>query len=195
MKSLLLKFLSLFTSGTVISLSSQIAAAEGFYDLSSIDITGKSVQLAEYRGKVSLIVNTASRCGFTSQYEGLEKLYDNYKQRGFVVLGFPSNDFMQQEPGTDSEIKDFCKLNYDVSFPLFSKASVKGSEKQAVFKFLTEQSAEPLQGEVRWNFEKFLVNQEGMVVGRWRSATDPQHREIIDAIEKLLALPPQVAKS
>jgi glutathione peroxidase len=195
MKSLLLKFLSLFTSGTVISLTPQIVAAEGFYDLNAMDITGKSVQLAEYRGKVSLVVNTASRCGFTSQYEGLEKLYDTYKQRGFVVLGFPSNDFMQQEPGTDLEIKDFCKLNYDVSFPLFSKASVKGSEKQAVLKFLTEQSAEPLQGEVRWNFEKFLVNQEGMLVGRWRSATDPQHREIIDAIEKLLALPLEAAKS
>lgn len=187
MKGLLMKFLSLFTSGTVISVVPQAAEAGSLYDLSAIDIAGQSAQLSEYRGKVALIVNTASRCGFTGQYEGLEKLYDMYKDRGFVVLGFPSNDFMGQEPGSDAEIKDFCKLNYDVSFPLFSKGPVKGSEKQPVYKFLTEQSAEPLRGEVRWNFEKFLVNREGVVVGRWRSVTDPQHREIVEAIEGLLA--------
>lgn len=160
--------------------------AQSIYDLEATTIESKQVSLSDYKGKVALIVNVASKCGFTSQYEGLEALYRKYKEQDFVVLGFPSNDFMGQEPGTDEEIKEFCKLNYDVTFPLFSKAPVKGNDKQPVFKVLTEESAKELQGEVRWNFEKFLVNRDGQLIARWRSVTGPSSKSIAKAIENEL---------
>lgn len=158
---------------------------KSLYDISVKSIDGEEQSLSLYRGKVALVVNTASKCGFTSQYDGLEALYQKYKDRGFVVLGFPSNDFMGQEPGNDEEIKSFCKLKYDVTFPLFSKGKVKGDEKQQVYQFLTESSKEH-SGDPLWNFEKFLVNHEGQVVDRWRSITGPSSSSISNKIEELL---------
>jgi len=169
--------------------ASSVSAEEpkSVYELSAVTIDGETVPLSNYKGKVALFVNTASKCGFTGQYEALEALNDKFQSRGFVVLGFPSNDFLGQEPGTNEDIKKFCKLNYDVSFPMFSKAPVTGKEKQPVFKRLTEESAGEFQGEVRWNFEKFLVNKDGQVVGRWRSMTAPDSNKIVSRIEELLS--------
>lgn len=185
--TLLSRFLYLFAFGGIVTAMPDTALAGSLFDLAAKDIDGREVSLSTYKGQVVLVVNTASKCGFTSQYEGLEKLYDTYKDRGFTVLGFPSNDFMGQEPGSNEDIKSFCQLNYDVSFPLFSKAPVSGAQKQEVFRFLTEMSAEDLRGEVRWNFEKFLVDREGKVVARWRSTTGPSNSRIVAMIEQLLS--------
>ena len=159
---------------------------ENLYSLSATGIDGEAVPLSGFEGKVALVVNVASRCGFTGQYEGLEKLYDQYKDRGFVVLGFPSNDFLGQEPGSNEEIKQFCKLNYDVSFPLFAKAPVTGKEKQPVYKYLTEEGPEETRGGVLWNFEKFLIDKNGLPVARFRSVTGPENKKIVSMIEELL---------
>ncbi len=158
---------------------------QSLWELSATSIDGDLVPLANYKGQVLLIVNTASRCGFTSQYEGLEKLYQTYRDKGFTILGFPSNDFMGQEPGTNEDIKKFCKLQYDVTFPMFSKAPVYGSEKQPVFHFLTT-SHEGHSGEIRWNFEKFLIGKDGKVRDRFRSTTGPSSESITKAIERAL---------
>lgn len=157
-----------------------------FYDLSAISIDGKPFSFNQLKGKVVLIVNTASRCGFTSQYEGLQRLYDQYKERGLVVLGFPSNDFLGQEPGSNEEIMDFCRLNYDVTFPMFAKAAVKGKDKQEVFRYLTEQTESKFKGEVGWNFVKFLVDRCGHVVGRFSSLTKPSSKKLSKKIEEAL---------
>jgi glutathione peroxidase len=129
-------------------------------------------------------VNVASYCGYTSQYAGLEKLYQNYKDKGFVVLGFPSNDFGQQEPGSDTEIKKFCSERFGASFPLFSKVKVLGGEKTALYKLLVAATG---GGEVGWNFEKFLVDRKGAVVGRFASGVEPESDELKKAIEKALS--------
>jgi len=164
---------------------------ENFYQLSAQDIEGKQVSLAEYKGKVALVVNTASQCGFTSQYKGMESLYQEYKDRGLVVLAFPSNDFAGQEPGSNSDIKKFCELKYNTTFPIFSKAPVTGADKQPVFKFLTEKSAADYQGDPGWNFVKFLIDKNGQVVGRFSSMTSPDGGKIKRAIEEVLADSPQ----
>lgn len=161
---------------------------KSLYELETTDLDGNKIPLSNFRGKVALVVNVASKCGFTSQYEGLEALYRKYKDKGFVVLGFPSNDFMSQEPGTNSDIKTFCKTKYDVTFPMFSKGPVTGEEKQPIYKFLTELGPEDLNSEIRWNFEKILVDQNGQVVDRWRSITGPSSSKISKEIEQLLGL-------
>ena len=145
---------------------------DSLYALTARTITGEEQPLSAYAGQVALVVNTASKCGFTSQYEGLEKLYDQYRERGFVILGFPSNDFGSQEPGSNDDIQRFCKLNYGVSFPLFEKNPVSGPAKQEVYKLLTER-APGFEGDPGWNFVKFLVNKDGKVVARskWPYAT------------------------
>jgi glutathione peroxidase len=148
-------------------------------------IDGKPVDLAGYKGKVVLVVNVASRCGYTKQYAGMQKLFDKYKDKGFVILGFPANDFGAQEPGTDSEIAEFCSTKYGVTFPMFSKITVKGPEKAALYKSLTE-SADP-KGEVAWNFEKFLIGKDGAVIGRYKSSVSPESGELATAIEAALA--------
>jgi glutathione peroxidase len=148
--------------------------------------SGEIVPLADYKGKVALIVNTASRCGFTSQYKGLEELYLRYKDRGFVVLAFPANDFMGQEPGSNEEIKGFCELKYKITFPLFAKTSVKGANINSLFKYLTEDSA--FKGPVTWNFNKFLADGSGQVIGRYDSRVKPLDPEIVAAIEKALSI-------
>lgn len=161
------------------------SSGRGVHAFKVRDIGGRTVSLADYRGKVLLIVNTASRCGFTPQYEGLEKLRDQYRARGFEVLAFPANDFMNQEPGSDAEIQQFCTLNYQTSFPLFSKIRVKGREMHPLFGYLT--SSGPKPGAVGWNFTKFLVDGDGKVVARFEPRTAPGDAQVHAAIEALLA--------
>ena len=159
-------------------------ASGSIFELKATNIDGSEVSISNYKGKVLLVVNTASRCGFTPQYKSLEKLYKKYKQHDFIVLAFPSNDF-RQELSTNEEIKDFCEA-YELSFPIFAKGKVKGFEKQEVFKYLTEDSNGRSIGEIRWNFEKFLVSREGRLVKRFRSSVNPNQDEISKAIESLL---------
>ena len=159
-------------------------ASGSIFELKATNIDGSEVSLSNFKGKVLLVVNTASRCGFTPQYKSLEKIYKKYKERDFVVLAFPSNDFRQELP-TDEDIKEFCEA-YELSFPIFAKGKVKGFEKQEVFKYLTEDSNGRSIGEIRWNFEKFLVSREGKLVKRFRSSVDPSQDEISIAIESLL---------
>ena len=156
-------------------------------DFSVKDIDGKDVNLADYRGKVVLIVNVASKCGFTPQYAGLEKLYETYKDRGFVILGFPANNFHQQEPGSNEQIKEFCTSKYNVTFPMMSKISVKGDDAHPLYKFLTEPATDgDFAGPITWNFNKFLVDRNGNVIARFATKTTPQDANVIDAVEKAL---------
>jgi len=155
------------------------------YTLNSID--GKPAPLAQYKGKVVMIVNVASFCGFTPQYEGLERIYEKYKDQGFVVLGFPANNFGAQEPGTNEEIKTFCSRKYNVTFPMYSKISVKGEDKHPLYQFLTDKQANPSTGgEIQWNFTKFLVDRDGKVIARFESKVTPESADVTSAIEKAL---------
>jgi glutathione peroxidase len=150
------------------------------------NINLKEVKLSKYRGKVLLIVNVASKCGFTSQYAALQKIYDQYKDQGLVVLGFPCNDFGGQEPGTNEEIKNFCSLNYDVTFPMFDKVHVKGKEKAPLFDLLTNNSVTG-KSSIKWNFEKFIIDKEGNVLDRFKTVTKPDSKKITSLIEKELS--------
>ena len=149
------------------------------------DIDGHLVDLKTFKGKVLLIVNTASMCGNTPQYAGLQEMYERYRERGFEVLAFPANDFGQQEPGTNQEIKGFCYTKYSVSFPLFSKISVVGKEKHPLYRYLTEQS--PFPGRVTWNFQKYLVDRSGNVIGKYDPGMNPLSPAILSDVEKALA--------
>ena len=159
-------------------------ADEGVYDFTMKTIDGKEQPLSAYRGKTLLVVNVASKCGFTPQYKGLEALYEKYKDRGLAVLGFPANDFGWQEPGTDAEIKQFCSLNYGVTFPMFSKVSVKGKEIHPLYKYLTGTAQPP--GPISWNFNKFLIGPDGRIVARRGSRAAPDSKELIAKIEELI---------
>lgn len=155
------------------------------FTMKSID--GKEVPLAGYSGKVLLIVNVASRCGFTPQYKSLEGLFRKYKDKGFAILGFPANNFGAQEPGTDAEIKTFCSTKYDVSFDLFSKISVKGNDQHPLYKFLTSKETDPrFAGDIQWNFQKFLIGKDGKVIARFAPSVDPLSREVTDAVDQAL---------
>lgn len=157
------------------------------YDFTVNDIDGKPVKLDTYKGKVVLIVNVASKCGYTPQYEGLQATYTKYKDQGLVILGFPANNFMGQEPGTNEEIKQFCSLKYNVSFPLFTKISVKGEDKHALYKYLTDKTTNPeFGGEISWNFNKFLVDRNGKIIARFDSKEKPEGEKITQAIEQAL---------
>jgi len=148
------------------------------YDFNVKTIDGKEISMSQYKGKVLLIVNVASKCGFTNQYEGLEKLFAKYKDKDFMVLGFPSNQFGGQEPGTNEEIKQFCSLTYEVKFDMFSKVDVNGENQAPIYKFLKEQKAGILGTEdIKWNFTKFLVDKNGKVIDRYGSATSPSSIE------------------
>ncbi|MDX2017969.1 MAG: glutathione peroxidase [Planctomycetota bacterium] len=149
------------------------------------DIDGKDVDLRQFKGKVLMIVNVASRCGFTSQYEGLEKLYREKKDAGFVILGFPANNFGGQEPGTNEEIKEFCTSTYGVSFPMFAKISVKGEDQHPLYKALAAAPA-PVGAEPRWNFTKFVLDRSGAPVARFDSRTGPGDTKLVDMIDQLL---------
>lgn len=147
-------------------------------------IDGEPKSLADYKGKALLVVNTASRCGFTGQYKSLEELYGRYKDRGFEVLAFPANDFLNQEPGTDAEIKEFCSLKYRTTFPVFSKISVKGKNADPLYVWLTTESGH--NGPIKWNFNKFLVDPSGAVVARYDSQIDPLSPKLIADLERSL---------
>lgn len=156
------------------------------YDFRVKTIDGKERPLADYKGKVLLIVNVASECGFTPQYEGLQKIYDKYKDGGFVILGFPSNDFGAQEPGTDAQIKEFCSTKYSVTFDMFSKIEVKGTDQAPLYKYLT--SACEVPHEITWNFNKFLVDRSGKVVNYFPSKVTPTDTVLTKQIESLLSV-------
>jgi glutathione peroxidase len=158
------------------------------YDFTLKTIDGKQQPLSVFKGQVILMVNVASQCGYTPQYEGLEKLYETYKSQGFVITGFPANNFGGQEPGSDAEIQTFCKSKYSVTFPMFSKISVKGADQAPLYKFLT--SATPnaagsskTAGEIQWNFTKFLVDRNGNIVQRFEPAVEPLSKELVSAVE------------
>ena len=164
--------------------SGSVQAESSFYNLSATRIDGTKASLSDFKGKVALVVNTASECGFTSQYAALQELYTRFKDRGFVVLAFPSNDFGGQEPGSNSDIQRFCSSKFGVSFPLFSKIKVVGGDSDPVYRFLTSSTGGQ---EVGWNFEKFLVGKDGLVIDRYSSSVKPLSPPVVEAIERALA--------
>lgn len=190
MKNLLLAVLfcgALLVSGAAFAEDAE-EAPDSVLDFTMKDIKGEEVDLADYEGQVLLIVNVASKCGLTPQYNQLVELDEKYREQGLRVLGFPANNFMGQEPGTNEEILTFCKENYDVAFDMFSKISVKGDDTHPLYVFLTEEETNPdFAGEIAWNFTKFLVNREGEVIARFEPRTKPDEEEVIAAIEAALA--------
>jgi glutathione peroxidase len=159
-------------------------------DFTVKNIDGKDVPLSKYRGNVVLIVNTASKCGFTPQYASLEKLYEKYKDQGLRILAFPSNDFGQQEPGTANEIKQFCTVNYKTTFDLFAKVATQGPDQAPLYKFLTSKDTNPkFAGPIEWNFNKFLVGRDGQLIARFKSPQDPLSPDVMNAVEAALKLP------
>src|SRR6266478_8185154 len=161
--------------------------ASSVHEFTMKALDGKQVPLASFKGKVMLVVNVASQCGYTYQYEGLQALYAKYKDRGLVLTGFPANNFGGQEPGSDAEIGAFCKSKFGVTFPMFSKISVAGKDKAPLYQFLTDKSANPKTGgEIQWNFTKFLVDRDGRVIARFEPAVEPQSKEVVSAVEAAL---------
>jgi glutathione peroxidase len=157
------------------------------YDFAVKGIDGNEVKMDQFRGKVLLVVNVASQCGYTPQYAGLQTTYDKYKEQGLVVLGFPANDFGAQEPGSDADIKQFCTTKYKVSFPMFSKLTVLGNNKHPLYRFLTEKTTNPqFAGEIDWNFNKFLIGKDGKILNRFVSDDEPDGNKVIVAIEEAL---------
>ena len=163
-----------------------IRAAESLYDIALKDIDGKSTSLQSYRGKVLLVVNVASKCGYTPQYTGLEALQKKYQDRGLAVLGLPCNQFGGQEPGTNEEIKQFCSAKYGVTFPLFDKIEVNGAHRHPLYVMLVGPDS-PTSGDIRWNFTKFLISRDGKILKRFESAAKPESPEVVQAIETALA--------
>jgi glutathione peroxidase len=174
----------------ILSLLGGSTMAQSLHDFTMDDIDGKPVALKDFSGKAFLVVNVASKCGHTPQYKGLEELYNTYKDRGLVVLGFPANNFLGQEPGTNAEIKTFCTLKYNVTFPMFAKISVKGKDQAPLYHWLTRQEGKPEgPGPVSWNFNKFLLDRKGQVVYRFGTKTEPMAKEVLEAVEALLREP------
>ena len=170
------------TLGTTMLLASAMFGASSVHEFTMQTIDGKPAPLGSYKGKVLLLVNVASKCGYTPQYAGLESLYERYKDKGLVVVGIPANNFGGQEPGSNEEIKSFCTRNYNVTFPMMSKVSVKGDDKTPLYQYLTQNA-----GEVKWNFTKFLVGKDGRVITKFDSAVKPDAPELTAAVEKALA--------
>jgi len=169
--------------------STTSAASPSILDFKMKDIDGKDVKLKKYKGNVLLVVNTASKCGYTPQYEGLQGTYEKYREKGFYVLGFPANNFGAQEPGTEKEIKEFCTSKYKVTFPMFAKISVKGEDQDPLYAYLTSKETDPeFAGDITWNFNKFLIDRKGKIVARFSSKQKPDSPEVIAAIEKYLAV-------
>lgn len=167
---------------------SATSAPKSVYDFKMKDIDGKDVKLKKYKGSVLLVVNTASKCGYTPQYEGLQATFDKYNAKGFYVLGFPANNFGGQEPGTEKEIKEFCTTKYKVTFPMFAKISVKGEDQDPLYAYLTSKETNPkFAGEISWNFNKFLIDRDGKIVARFTSKDKPDGEVVTAAIEKYLA--------
>lgn len=176
-------------TGIFISFCASLSASAptSIYDFEMVNIDGQKVSLSQYKDIVVLIVNTASKCGLTPQYKGLQEVYDLFKDKGFVILGFPANNFKEQEPGTNTEIKDFCSVNYGVQFPMFAKISVLGEDIHPLYRFLTSEETDPqFAGDIRWNFDKFLVDKTGKIINRFHPKVAPQAPELIKAIEEAL---------
>lgn len=161
--------------------------ADSLYDFKLKMIDGKEVSMSDFEGRVLLIVNTASECGFTPQYDGLQSLHERYQDKNFSVLGFPANNFGGQEPGEDEEIAEFCRVRFGVEFPLFSKLSVRGKDIHPFFDYLTSLEESDITGPIEWNFEKFLIGAGGQLAARFRSGVEPESEEMIEAIERELA--------
>ena len=166
--------------------ASAYAAPKSIYDFTLPLLNGKDAPLADYKGKVVLVVNVASRCGFTPQYTALESIYEKYKDQGFVIIGFPANNFGGQEPGTNEEIAKFCTGKYNVTFPVYGKISVKGDDQHPLYAYLTKDANPTVAGDIKWNFTKFLVDRQGNVVQRFESPVTPDSPEITGAIEAQL---------
>ncbi|HET8966580.1 MAG TPA: glutathione peroxidase [Candidatus Acidoferrum sp.] len=174
---------ALLLAGTV-----AMAGEKSIYDFTMNSIDGEATPLSKFQGKVVLVVNVASRCGFTPQYAALEKVYEKYKDRSFVIVGFPANNFGGQEPGTNQEIKTFCSTKYNVTFPMMAKVSVKGDDKTPLYQFLTDKTSNPSTGgEIQWNFTKFLIGPDGRPVARFEPNVKPDDPQVTTAIEKELA--------
>ena len=173
----------LFAAVLALMVAASAYAASSIYDFTLPLLNGKAAPLADYKGKVVLVVNVASRCGFTPQYSALESTYEKYKDQGFIIIGFPANNFGGQEPGTNEEIAKFCSGKYNVTFPVYGKVSVKGDDQTPLYAFLTKDANPAVAGDIKWNFTKFLVGRDGKVVQRFEPATTPDSPEIIAAIE------------
>ena len=171
--------------GSLLLMSAALFGASSVYDFTLNSIDGKPLPLADFKGKVVMIVNVASNCGYTPQYAQLEAVYEKYKSQGLVIVGFPANNFLAQEPGTNEEIKTFCSRKYNVTFPLYSKISVKSDLQAPLYRFLTD-PATKTGGEIKWNFTKFLVDRNGKVLARFEPAVKPDAPEVISEIEKAL---------
>ena len=168
----------------------EVQQVQSVHDFTVKSLDSKDIALADYKGKVLLIVNVASKCGFTGQYEGLQKLYETYKDQGLVILGFPANDFLGQEPGTNDEIQQFCTLNYGVTFPVFAKISVKGKDMHPLYAYLTSEETNPgFGGAISWNFNKFLIGRDGKVLARFGTRTKPEDKKLVEAVEQALHSP------
>jgi glutathione peroxidase len=177
-----------FGAGSLLAAAVPPKKAKTIYDFTVKDIDGNDVKLKKYKGKVALVVNVASKCGYTPQYEGLQAIYEKYKAQGFVVLGFPANNFKNQESGTNAEIKEFCESKYKVTFPMFAKISVLGEDQEPLYKYLTSKETNPqYAGDITWNFNKFLVDKNGKILARFTSKDTPQSEAVTQAIEKALA--------
>jgi glutathione peroxidase len=172
--------------GVLLIMATSLFAGSGVYNFTLNSIEGKPAPLADYQGKVVLLVNVASQCGYTPQYSALEAIYEKYKDQGFVILGFPANNFGAQEPGTNEEIKTFCTRKYSVTFPMYSKISVKGADQAPLYTYLTKETGTGIAGDIKWNFTKFLVDREGKVIQRFEPAVTPDSKEVTAAIEKQL---------
>ena len=170
----------------LVMVGSLLAVSGGIYNFTLNSIDGQPAPLAAYKGKVVLVVNVASQCGYTPQYSALEAIYEKYKDQGFVILGFPANNFGAQEPGTNEEIKTFCTRKYSVTFPMYSKISVKGADQAPLYAYLTKETGPGLTGDIKWNFTKFLIDRNGKVVQRFEPAVTPDSKEVVGAIEKEL---------
>ena len=180
------KFAAYLIFGVLLIMATSSSAGSGVYSFTLNSIDGKPAPLADYKGKVVMIVNVASQCGYTPQYTALEAIYEKYKDQGFVILGFPANNFGAQEPGTNEEIKTFCSRKYSVKFPMYSKISVKGDDQAPLYSYLTKETGPGVAGDVKWNFTKFLVDKNGKVVQRFEPAVTPDSKEVTAAIEKEL---------
>ena len=178
--------LKLVLMSTIIATALSAFAADSIYDIPLKDIDGKDTTLATYKGQVMLVVNVASKCGFTPQYSGLEAIYKKYSFQGLVVCGFPCNQFLSQEPGTAAEIKDFCTSKYSVTFPMFDKLDVNGKNRHPLYTALAGTNS-PFAGDIKWNFTKFLIGRDGKIVKRFGSSTKPDSEEVTKAIEEALA--------
>ncbi len=188
--TVLIPFLAILSLSPMLSAQQKEDISVGkksLYSFTMKTIGGKDKPLAEYKGKVLLVVNVASLCGFTPQYKDLEEVYRKYKEKGFVILGFPANNFGQQEPGTDEEIRTFCDTKYNVTFDLFSKISVKGTDQHPLYRYITKDS--PFPGDVKWNFQKYLVDRQGNIVAMFPSKVKPTDAQVVEKIESLLKAP------